>query len=266
MQLIFDIYMVSKWVSIFPESDVPIYMYDFSYYYFNAARTILVVVLLTLFTRTSLKPFYLPFNTKLLAPSLEITLFTYFASGALIYLTFFPLAFAIPNFVDFWFIQLPPIVYVQDGTFLFWPIVLSFVSLAVLAPLTEELVFRGLLLQRWGSKYNSKIAILLSSAVFASMHTDPFGAFLFGVLMCYLAIRSRGILLPMVCHSLYNSFVWLISFVEHAVDPHITFTLADFKSEWGYGVGFMVISVVWAVRLQARIPNIETWKIPRLYR
>ena len=154
----------------------------------------------------------------------------------------------------------------QDGGFLFWPNVLSFVSLAVLAPVTEELVFRGLLLQRWGSKYNSKIAILLSSAVFASMHTDPLGAFVFGVLMCYLAIRSRGILLPMICHSLYNSFVWLISFVEHAIDPHTLYTLADFQNEWGYGIGYIVISVVWAIRLQARIPKIETWKIPVLYR
>ena len=115
----------------------------------------LVVALLALLTRTSLRSFFSPFNTKLVAPSLEITLFTFFASAALIYLTFYPLAFVVPDFVDFWYIQLPPIVYVQDGRFLFWPNVLSFVSLAVLAPVTEELVFRGLLLQRWGSKYNS---------------------------------------------------------------------------------------------------------------
>ena len=266
MQLAFDIYLVSKLVSVYSVSDIPDYVYDFSFYYFNAARTIFVVALLALMTRTPLTPFFSSFSTKLLIPSLEITYYTFFVSGALIYLTFYPLAFVIPNFVDFWYIQLPPIIYVQDGGFLFWPNVLSFLSLVVLAPLTEELVFRGILLQRWGSKYSSKIAILLSSAIFASLHTDPLGAFVFGVFMCYLTIRSRGILLPMICHSLYNLFVWGISFVEHAIDPYTSYTLADFKGDWVYGIAFIVISVVWGVRIQARTPKVDTWKIPVLYR
>ena len=266
MQLMVDIYLVSKWVSFYREDDIPYYFFDFSFYYFSAARTIFVIAVLALLTRTSLKPLLAPFNSKQLIPSLEITFFTYFLSGSLIYLTFYPMAFAIPNFVESWFINLPPLTHVQDGSFLFWPNVLSFVSLAVLAPVIEELVFRGILLQRWGTKYNSKVAILLSSAIFASMHTDPFGAFIFGLLMSYLAIRSKGILLPIICHSLYNTFVWLISFIVHVVDPSHFPTLDKFQSEWGYGVGYIVITVIWAFRLQPKIPKLETWKIPVLYK
>lgn len=266
MQLILDNYLVSKFANVYPESDIPDYVYDFSFYYFNSVRTIFVIGLLALITRTRLTPLFAPFNIRLVIPSLEITLYTFFASSALVYLTFFPMAFVVPNFVEFWFINAPPLVHMLDGKYLFWPNILSFLSLTVLAPVTEELVFRGILLQRWGSKYNSRVAILLSSAVFASLHTDPLGAFLFGVLMCYLAICSKGILLPILCHSLYNALVWFISFFEHAVDPYAVYTLAEFQGEWMHAIVFILIGVAWGVRLQAKIPKMEVWRIPVLYK
>ena len=266
MQLAFDIYIVSKVANTYPNGIIPDYIFDFSYYFFNAARMIALAVLLALITRTSLLSFCSLFKSQMVMPSIEITAFTFVASGALIYLTFYPLAFVIPSFIEYWFINTPPIVYVTDGTLLFWPNILSFISLCVLTPITEELVFRGILLQRWGSKYNSKVAIILSSAIFASLHTDPLGAFLFGVLMCYLTICSKGILLPIFCHALYNASVWGISFTEHFFDPYFTYTLTDFKGDWLYGIAYVVITLVWGLRLQAKLPKMNTWKIPVLYR
>ena len=65
MQLMFDIYLAAKLAgTIYPSGNIPDYVFDFSYYYFNAARTMTVIVLLALITRTSLTRFISPFDTK----------------------------------------------------------------------------------------------------------------------------------------------------------------------------------------------------------
>ena len=264
-QRLFDAYLVEKILANSVDGVIPDYFFDLSFYYQNSAREIILIVFCALVTRTSLGRFVSPFDKKMLAPSLEITLFTFFASSALIYITFYPLSFVAPNFIQFWFIDLPPIVYSVEGALPFWPNALSLFSLAVLAPLTEEFIFRGIFLQRWGSKHGSKTAILLSSAIFAYLHSDPFGAFLFALLMCYLTIRSGGILLPIVCHALYNAGIWCLALIEQLIEPGFIYTLADFQSEWPYAIAFIIISIIWAVRLHAKIPAIDKWKIPVLY-
>jgi len=269
-QLIVDIYLIEKFYTELFYNDetylIPDYFFDLSFYFYNAARTLLILAFFFLLTRSSIRPFCNPFKPKLLAPSLEITAFTYFASGALIYLCFYPLSLFAPEFVQFWLIELPDIIHRVDGELPFWPNFLSLISLSILAPITEEFVFRGVLLQRWGSKYNSSIAILLSSAIFACLHTDPLGAFVFAVLMCYLTLRSGSILLPILCHSLYNGSIWLLDLLYEIAKPNAPiYSMDDFHSEWPWAILFCMISILWAVRLRALLPAFSTWKIPMLY-
>lgn len=269
-QLMVDLYLADKF---FPEllySDesylIPEYFFEFSYRFYNAARILVVLAFCFLITRTSASPFFRPFKTQLLVPGVEVTAFTYFASAALVYLCFYPLSLLTPEFVHFWLIELPDIIHRVDGELTFWPNFLSLICLSVLAPITEEVIFRGVLLQRWGSKYNSAVAILLSSAIFASLHTDPFGAFIFAMLMCLLTIRSGSIVLPILCHSLYNGSIWLLELLYEIVDPQAPrYSMADFHSEWPWAILFCMISIFWAVRLKALLPAFSDWKIPALY-
>lgn len=72
------------------------------------------------------------------------------------------------------------------------------------SPIGEEIFFRGLLLQ--------KIGAIASSALFALMHVfygsyvEIAGAFCIAVVFCYLARQRRGLVAPIIAHSLFNAF------------------------------------------------------------
>ena len=79
------------------------------------------------------------------------------------------------------------------------------------APVMEEFVFRGLILQRLMIKYTPTMAIILSSAVFGILHFESwFEAMVFGIIMCLLFIQTQNLWVPMVIH-VANNFVavWL---------------------------------------------------------
>lgn len=101
-------------------------------------------------------------------------------------------------------------------------LVLAFVGSVVVAPVTEELAFRGILLRGLMRRYRFWPAALLCSAVFASLHV--FGAaslaavplllamtFVFGLLQCVL-VRRSGRLGPAIgVHAAMNLLVMVLA-------------------------------------------------------
>ena len=76
--------------------------------------------------------------------------------------------------------------------------------MVVLAPLLEEFFFRGILFTRWSVKWGKVRGILLSSFLFGLLHADIIGAFVFGIVMCVLYIRTNTLWVPIVVHGLNN--------------------------------------------------------------
>lgn len=83
---------------------------------------------------------------------------------------------------------------------------IGLITTSVLAPIAEELVFRGVLLTRLKSRFGTKTAILISSALFGLTHLSlaMVRAALFGACMCILYLRTENILVPIVIHMVYN--------------------------------------------------------------
>jgi membrane protease YdiL (CAAX protease family) len=80
---------------------------------------------------------------------------------------------------------------------------------AVLAPLVEEIFFRGFLFQGFRQKYGWVNAMLMSSGIFAIAHLDLVSlvpTFILGSLLAYLYHRSNSILPGVILHVLVNSF------------------------------------------------------------
>lgn len=72
-----------------------------------------------------------------------------------------------------------------------FPVLVLVVATAVMAPLTEELFFRGLFLRGLQHRFGPMAAALVSSAVFAAVHLDAMaapGLFVFGLLAAALAL------------------------------------------------------------------------------
>jgi sodium transport system permease protein len=96
--------------------------------------------------------------------------------------------------------------------------------LVLLAPVCEELAFRGFILTGLRQRFHPGTAILLSSLLFAVSHLNVFQflpTFILGVLLGLVATRSRSVLPGIFIHLLYNGL-----FVAPVVFPGFADTLS----------------------------------------
>jgi hypothetical protein len=88
----------------------------------------------------------------------------------------------------------------------------SAIASIIFAPIIEELIFRGVLFNRLKIRTGIIPAMLISSFLFAIGH--DFGgitsAFLFGICMCILYLKTDNILIPMSVHFLNNVLATLM--------------------------------------------------------
>ena len=92
----------------------------------------------------------------------------------------------------------------------------GFLSMVLLAPFWEELVFRGLVLHRWIKRWNAPRAIVLSSLLFAFFHPlDIIGAFFFGLILAIQYLKTRNILIAIMGHSFYNGLLFLFFLTDY---------------------------------------------------
>ena len=88
------------------------------------------------------------------------------------------------------------------------PIWFFFVGV-VLAPIVEEIFFRGFVFQGFRQRYGWVSAMLVSSAVFAAAHLDLVAflpTFILGCLLAYMFQRSNSIWPGVILHFLVNAF------------------------------------------------------------
>lgn len=86
-------------------------------------------------------------------------------------------------------------------------------SILVVAPIFEELLCRGVIFEAIRAKRGSWAACIISSMIFGLMHIEPqfvLNAFIIGVVLCYLYLRTRSIFAPMIIHSLNNLFAYML--------------------------------------------------------
>ena len=85
----------------------------------------------------------------------------------------------------------------------------------ILAPITEEILFRGMILKNL-SVVNKKFAIIFSSFLFGLFHENfpqMITATLIGILLAYVAVKSDSILIPIGLHIFNNVSNEIISYI-----------------------------------------------------
>lgn len=81
----------------------------------------------------------------------------------------------------------------------------------LLAPVFEEIFFRGILLQQFLKQFSPRKAILLSSLLFTAAHfrlTDAGALMVYGIVFGYVYYKTNSIVASMIVHSIIN-LVWL---------------------------------------------------------
>ncbi len=94
-------------------------------------------------------------------------------------------------------------------------VILDAIGAIIFAPIMEELIFRGVLFNRLKIRTGIIPAMIISSFIFAVGH--EFGgitsAFLFGICMCTLYLKTDNILIPMSVHFLNNVVATVLSVI-----------------------------------------------------
>jgi len=115
---------------------------------------------------------------------------------------------------------IPTPEYVLDLNYLLKPdsflgAILLFIAVVILAPLGEEIIFRGFLQQSLEKHWRDVTqAILFTALIFSLIHLNPYWfvqIYFLGVILGFLAWKTKSIIAPLILHSLNNAMALLLS-------------------------------------------------------
>lgn len=93
--------------------------------------------------------------------------------------------------------------------------VLTFVLMVIAAPILEELIFRGIILDGLLNRYTPATSILISSVLFGIVHLNPwqfFTGLIMGVFIGWVYHKSKSLLAAIVVHASANFSAYLLRF------------------------------------------------------
>lgn len=185
-------------------------------------------------------------------------------SYVMFYLQFLPVHHLMPEIADWWFIDRSELTTRQHLHNYFFAQVLEFFTIVLVAPIVEEFFVRGIMLTRWSIKWGTPKAILVSSFLFAILHSNIIGAFFFGFVMSVLYIRTKSLFMPIVLHIANNFTAWAIdaTFLSDQDVQNEASEMVLNTSETMWILAASVIIVPWAIRLiWKNLPN-HDWHVP----
>ena len=123
----------------------------------------------------------------------------------------------------------------------------------VIAPVVEEVVFRGILVNRWGVKWGIRTGIVASSILFGVLHpVDPIGATIFGLVAGLLYLQTRTLIVPIALHAATNVVATVFEFVDPVEAPmDLAAELQEIEAMVLPGLGIAVVTLpvlVWYLR------------------
>lgn len=129
-----------------------------------------------------------------------------------------------------------PVVYTTPFT-----IASGFIYGVIIAPITEELTFRGILLNRFHNKYGLTKAIIYSSLIFMIVHTkiNPL-LFFVGVSCCILTYKYNSLVPSILLHAVNNFIVHLRDLMSSSNSS----SSDVFSADWGiFILGSFLLSI-----------------------
>lgn len=103
---------------------------------------------------------------------------------------------------------------------------LSFVAVAIFAPVLEEIFCRGIILRGLLTKMDPFKAIFWSALIFGVMHMNPWQAlpaFLLGLLMGWIYYKTHSLWIVILIHFINNGFSYLVTVLFPELPPETGF-------------------------------------------
>lgn len=89
----------------------------------------------------------------------------------------------------------------------------TFLTVAIAAPLLEEIIFRGIILNGFLKRYSPTTAIIMSAVMFGIFHLNPWqfiSAFLLGLVIGWLYWKTNSLIPGIVIHFINNSLAFIM--------------------------------------------------------
>lgn len=136
--------------------------------------------------------------------------------------------------------------------------------LVIVAPVTEEPLFRGVILRGLLSRYRPAVAVALSAMLFALIHANPWqliSAFCLGVVFGWFFLRTGSLLLCVLAHAMSNGLSLVATLVPVDI-PGLTgspdYSTTAFQPWWLDLCGLCVLLIgLWFFR-KATPPSEES--------
>lgn len=107
--------------------------------------------------------------------------------------------------------------------------VFAFLLMIVAAPILEELIFRGIILDGLLKKYSPEKSILLSSFLFGLAHLNPWQfvtGFIIGIFAGWIYYKTKSLLLTIIIHATANLCGYLMRYFID-MDSYLNDTLIE---------------------------------------
>lgn len=135
------------------------------------------------------------------------------------------------------------------------PLILSIIVIGIIPALTEELFFRGLVLDGFKNNYSKRKAIIISALLFGIIHLNPwqfYSGFIFGLIAAWICIKTNSILLCLFIH-FFNNALYTITVRYREFIPingfNTNFTSsAGFQPLW-FDLSGLAILIIGAIML-----------------
>ena len=124
-------------------------------------------------------------------------------------------------------------------------------AVGIVAPVTEELIFRGIMLDGLRNRYSLPVAVLISSGFFGLIHGLPWlmvNAFLLSLFYAWLKITTRSLIPCILAHFLYNALPSLPTLLPEFQIRGFTTTMSSqavFQPLWFdlVGLGLLLVGI-----------------------
>jgi uncharacterized protein len=126
-----------------------------------------------------------------------------------------------------------------------------FITVLLVAPIIEEMLFRGIILDGLIRYYKVATAVLASSILFALVHL-PVGVivalniFLLALFLAWVRLESGSLLLCVICHATFNAIPFVTMRILKIEIPGFTTTAANivqFQPHWFDALGLVLFAV-----------------------
>ena len=131
----------------------------------------------------------------------------------------------------------------QNGVF-------SFITIVIAAPILEELIFRGIILDGLLKRYSPLRSILMSSILFGVVHLNPWqfiSAFIIGVFSGWVYYKTRKLTLSILIHFVNNLMAFASMYfadAEAMMNMSLTEAYGGFLNMIAITFGAIVVAVI----------------------